>query len=91
LLLMIIWSKANLIAAKMVRRIWSKTTNIYSRGGVPKAYLTPKRGGCNECARKSLWNDKQRLYQQYLWAWSRYGGPTKLFHRQLEEEVRYDW
>ena len=42
LLLAIIWSKANLIAARMVRRIWSETTNIYSQRGVPPAYLTTK-------------------------------------------------
>ena len=35
LLLVIIWSRANPIAAKMVGRIWGKTTSIYSQGGVP--------------------------------------------------------
>ena len=46
--LAIIWSKKILIAAKRVRRTWRKIQNIYSRGGVPQAYLTPK--SCNICA-----------------------------------------
>ena len=62
LLLAIIWSKANLNAVKMVRRMWSKIINIYSRGSVPQACLTLKRGGYNGCARRSLWNNKRRLY-----------------------------
>ena len=40
--LAIIWSKKILIA---VRR--SKIQSIYSRGGVPQAYLILKKGGCN--------------------------------------------
>ena len=61
LLLAIIWSKANLIAARRVRKTWSKKNSIYSRGGVPQAYLTLKRGGCCGCARESPWNNKRRL------------------------------
>ena len=62
LLLTMIWSKKILIAAKQMRRAWSKIQNIYSRGGVPQTCLTPKREGCNGCARRSPWNNKWRLY-----------------------------
>ena len=89
LLLAIIWSKANLNAVKMVKRMWSKIINIYSRGSVPRACLTLKREGCIGCARRSLWNSKRRLYQQGRRPWSRYGGLSKLFRHQLEEEARY--
>ena len=41
--LAIIWSKRILIAARRVRKAWSKIQNIYSRGGVPHAYLTQNR------------------------------------------------
>ena len=60
LLLAIIWSKANLSAARMVRRIWSETTSIYSQGGVPQVYLKPKREGCNRCIGRISWNNKWR-------------------------------
>ena len=90
LLLAIIWSKANLRAAKMVRKIWSKIISIYSRGGVPQSCLTPKREGYSGCTRRSPWNSKRRLYQRGRQPWSRYGGLRKLFRHQLEEEARYN-
>ena len=88
LLLAIIWSEATLNAVKMVRRMWSKIINIYSRGGVPQTCLTLRRGGCNGCARKSPWNNKRRLYQQGRRPQSRYGGPSEMFYHQLEEKAR---
>jgi len=90
LLLAIIWSKRIYIAVRRVRRAWSKIRDTYSRGGVPQAYLTLKKEGCNGCAR-SPWNSKGRLYQQGRRPWSRYVGLSKLFRHQLEEEeTRYD-
>ena len=88
LLLIVIWSRL-VHVLNSVRIIANKVLKIHSRGGVPRAYLTPKRGGCNECARKSLWNNKRRLCQQGRRPWSRYGGLSKLFRHQLEEKVRY--
>ena len=41
--------------------MWSKTISIYSRGGVPQAYLTPKRGGCSGCARRNPWNKQAEV------------------------------
>ena len=85
LLLMIIWPRS-VHVLNSVRIIANKVLSIHSRGDVPQAYLTPKRGGCNQCARRSSWNSKQRLYQQGRRPWSRYGGLNKLFRHQLEEE-----
>ena len=85
LLLMVIWPRSVHVLNK-VRIIANKVLSIHSRGGVPQAYLTLKRGGFNECARKSLWINKRRLYQQGRRPWSRYGGLSKLFRHQLEEE-----
>ena len=61
--LAIIWSKKILIAARRVKRTWSKIQNTYSWGGVPQAYLTLKRGGCNVCASKNWWSNKWRSSQ----------------------------
>ena len=59
--LVIIWSKKTLIAAKSVRRAQNKIQNIYSRGGVPQACLTPKKENYNGCVRRSPWTSKRRL------------------------------
>ena len=61
LLLATIWSKEIFIAVRRVRRARSQIQNIYSRGGVPRAYLTPNREACNVCASKSRWSNKWRL------------------------------
>ena len=56
--LAIIWSKRILIAARRVRRTRRKIQSTYSRGGVPQAYLTPRREDCNVCASKNRWSNK---------------------------------
>ena len=61
--LAIIWSRKTLIAAMRVRRTWRRIQSTYSRGGVPQAYLTLKREGCNVCASKNRWSNKWRLSQ----------------------------
>ena len=88
LLLATIWSKEIFIAVRRMRREQSQIQNIYSRGGVPQAYLTLKREDCNGCARRNPWNSKRRLYHQGRRLWSRYGGLSKLFRHQIEEEAR---
>ena len=64
LFLAMIWSNRILIAAKRMRKAQNKTQIIFSRSGVLQACLTLRSEGCNGCARRSLWNNKWRLYQQ---------------------------
>ena len=64
LLLAIIRSERILIAARRVRRTWREIQSTYSQGGVPQAYLTPKKGGCDICASKNQWSNKWRSSQQ---------------------------
>ena len=53
LLLMVIWARS-VHVLNSVRIIANKVLRIHNRGGVPRDYLTPKRGGCNGCTRKSM-------------------------------------